>query len=163
MYIELEVGQTINDIPEDVLEDCCQLCKQSSKKGCKEPTVQIVYTPWPNLKKENDMDVGQVSYHKPDKVLKRPCSRNKTILNTIEKTKMEDKVNLKAVREEYDAKERLAEKKRKIAEKKAQKEQIEKKQQQDDILHYKSVLVEDKMHSNKDVKKTVAEIEDDFM
>jgi hypothetical protein len=32
-YVRLEKGKTIDDIPEDVLEDCCQLVKNGSFQG----------------------------------------------------------------------------------------------------------------------------------
>lgn len=37
-----------------------QLVKANSIQGHKEPTVDVVYTPWANLKKTAAMDVGQV-------------------------------------------------------------------------------------------------------
>ena len=42
------------------LEDCAQLVKANSIVGSKRNTVDVVYTPWSNLKKTNAMDVGQV-------------------------------------------------------------------------------------------------------
>ena len=56
-------GETIDSIPGSVLEDCCQLVKANSIEGCKLNKVDIVYTPVGNLRKTNDMDVGQVGFH----------------------------------------------------------------------------------------------------
>jgi hypothetical protein len=56
-------GESINDIPDEVLEDCCQLVKANSIEGCKLNKVDIVYTPVGNLRQTNDMDVGQVGFH----------------------------------------------------------------------------------------------------
>ena len=60
VYLRLPRGKTLDDIPEDVLEECCQLVKQNSIQGCKENNIDIVYTKWGNLKKTSDMVVGQV-------------------------------------------------------------------------------------------------------
>lgn len=32
--------------------------------GCKMNNVNVVYTPWTNLKKTADMDVGQIGFHR---------------------------------------------------------------------------------------------------
>jgi len=49
-----------HDIPPSVLSDLCQLVKHNSISGSKASTVDVVYTPWSNLKKTDRMDVGQV-------------------------------------------------------------------------------------------------------
>ena len=83
-------GQTIDDIPADLLADCVQLVKANSIEGLllsaqndyackyhrlltgapgnKKNNIHVVYTPWANLKKTGSMDVGQVSYHHPKQV-----------------------------------------------------------------------------------------------
>lgn len=45
--------------------------------GCKMNNINVVYTPWANLKKTGDMDVGQIGFHR-----QRDVSRNeqKTLL-----------------------------------------------------------------------------------
>lgn len=35
-----------------------------SPLGCKMNNVNVVYTPWTNLKKTADMDVGQIGFHR---------------------------------------------------------------------------------------------------
>ena len=35
-----------------------------SLAGCKMNNVNVVYTPWSNLKKTADMDVGQIGFHR---------------------------------------------------------------------------------------------------
>ena len=60
VYLRLPRGKMLDDIPDDVLEECCQLVKQNSIQGCKENNIDIVYTKWNNLKKSADMVVGQV-------------------------------------------------------------------------------------------------------
>ena len=45
--------------------NCCtfEYCLILHFSGCKLNDVAIVYTPWTNLKKSGDMDVGQVGFH----------------------------------------------------------------------------------------------------
>lgn len=42
---------TFETIPQETLEDCCQLVKANSIQGNKQKNVDIVYTPWENLRK----------------------------------------------------------------------------------------------------------------
>lgn len=63
MYLRLPMGRTIDDIPADTLEDCAQLVKANSISGNKATCVDIVYTPWANLKKTASMEVGQARSH----------------------------------------------------------------------------------------------------
>ena len=46
VYLRLKSGQTMDDIPEDCLTDCCSLVKANSIQGCKKSEVYIVYTRW---------------------------------------------------------------------------------------------------------------------
>jgi len=54
------VGATLSDAP---------------RAGCKKASVQVCYTPWSNLKKTGDMDVGQVGFHNPKLVRPRRPQR----------------------------------------------------------------------------------------
>lgn len=36
--------------------------------GCKMNNINVVYTPWANLKKTGDMDVGQIGFHRQKEV-----------------------------------------------------------------------------------------------
>lgn len=51
-------GQTIDDIPNSVLDDACQLVKANSILGNKMNDIDIVYTMWSNLKKTPSMEVN---------------------------------------------------------------------------------------------------------
>uniref|UniRef100_A0ACB8G9D2 Coiled-coil domain-containing protein 25 n=1 Tax=Sphaerodactylus townsendi TaxID=933632 RepID=A0ACB8G9D2_9SAUR len=64
VYLRLHKGQTMDDIPKEVLIDCAHLVKANSIQGCKMNNVNVVYTPWTNLKKTADMDVGQIGFHR---------------------------------------------------------------------------------------------------
>lgn len=65
MLIVLLQGQTIDDIPNSVLDDACQLVKANSIMGNKMNDIDIVYTMWSNLKKTAAMEViWYVSFNK---------------------------------------------------------------------------------------------------
>eukprot|EP00238_Polyblepharides_amylifera_P010007 CAMPEP_0196589676 /NCGR_PEP_ID=MMETSP1081-20130531/64286_1 /TAXON_ID=36882 /ORGANISM="Pyramimonas amylifera, Strain CCMP720" /LENGTH=198 /DNA_ID=CAMNT_0041912541 /DNA_START=226 /DNA_END=822 /DNA_ORIENTATION=+ len=167
VYVRLNKGETIEDIEKETLEDCAQLCKANSIQGNKKNNLDIVYTPWANLKKTASMDVGQVSFHNDKEVKKiKVESRCNEIINRLNKTKEEQYPDLQQEREKYDAECKQArqaiareEKKQAIA------DGIEKKRL-DELKSYSSVMMEESMHSNKDLKskyKSVQDYEDDFM
>lgn len=60
VYLRLPQNASVTEIPERTLKDCVQLTKANSIQGSKNPAVNIVYTPWGNLRKTQGMDVGQV-------------------------------------------------------------------------------------------------------
>lgn len=57
VYLRLPDGGTLDDIPANVLDECCQIVKHNSIQGCKSSSVDIVYTLWGNLKKSPSMEV----------------------------------------------------------------------------------------------------------
>ncbi|XP_055820693.1 uncharacterized protein LOC129889430 [Solanum dulcamara] len=167
VYLRLNKGQTFDDIPEGVLEDCAQLVKANSIQGNKVNNVDVVYTPWQNLKKTASMDVGQVSFHNPKMVRTvRVEKRINEIVNRLNRTKVERKPDLKAEREAVNAAER-AERKQQLREKKRREDMDRlEKERQAEMRSYKNLMVADKMTSNKDVasaNKSLQELEEDFM
>ncbi|EGT48444.1 hypothetical protein CAEBREN_22648 [Caenorhabditis brenneri] len=112
VYLRLPQGMTIDSIPEDLLQDCCQLVKQNSIEGCKLNNVAIVYTMWSNLKKTGDMAVGQVGFHN-NKAVKHTVVEKKIneIVNRLEKTRWKGDVDYKKERDDRDAQERRKQKK----------------------------------------------------
>lgn len=83
-------GQTIDDVPSDVIEDAAQLVKANSITGNKMNNVDVVYTMWENLKKTAAMDVGQVSFHRDKDVRRiRVDKRINDTVNRLNKTKDE--------------------------------------------------------------------------
>lgn len=90
VYVRLQPGQTWDDIPSQVIEDCAQLVKANSIEGSpgvfhaffglqqltllgillgnKKNNVTVIYTPWDNLKKTPGMETGQVTFHNHKKV-----------------------------------------------------------------------------------------------
>ncbi|KAF3549141.1 hypothetical protein DY000_02000475 [Brassica cretica] len=167
VYLRLHKGQDFDDINEGVLEDCAQLVKANSIQGNKVNNVDVVYTPWSNLKKTASMDVGQVGFHNSKMVRTiRVEKRVNDIVNRLNKTKVERTPDLRAEREAVNAAER-AERKQHLREKK-KREEIERleKERQAEMRSYKGLMVTDKMTSNKDIassNKSLQELEDDFM
>ncbi|XP_028091084.1 coiled-coil domain-containing protein 25-like isoform X2 [Camellia sinensis] len=107
VYVRLHKGQTIDDISEGLLEDCAQLVKANSIQGNKVNNVDVVYTPWQNLKKTDSMDVGQVGFHNPKMVhTVRVEKRINEIVNRLNRTKAERKPDWKAEHEAVNAAER---------------------------------------------------------
>ncbi|KAJ6361481.1 hypothetical protein OIU78_002004 [Salix suchowensis] len=91
VYLRMRKGQTIDDISE----------------GNKVNNIDVVYTPWANLKKTASMDVGQVGFHNSKMVRTvRVEKRINEIVNRLNKTKVERKPDLKAEREAVNAAER---------------------------------------------------------
>lgn len=179
--MRLEKGQTVDDIPEDVMEDCCQLVKNNSIQGAlfascccprslilyhpgqKLPNVTVVYTPWTNLKKTQGMDVGSVAYHDDRLAKKRKCNKNNQIVKVLEKSRTEKDMDLRALKEERDKNERVEERVARENEKKSERERREAKQKADDILHYTDLMQDELMVSNKDKQQDFKDYEDSFM
>ncbi|KAG0324897.1 Coiled-coil domain-containing protein 25 [Dissophora globulifera] len=84
VYLRLSPGQTWDKIPE------AQLVKANSIEGNKKNNLTVIYTPWANLKKTGDMDVGQVSFKK-NSLVKRVyvAERINEVVNRLNKTKVE--------------------------------------------------------------------------
>ena len=62
VYLRLREGETIDDIPEEIVSEMAQLTKRNSIDGNKTNDVDVVYIMWGNLKKKPSMDAGQVSF-----------------------------------------------------------------------------------------------------
>jgi len=107
VYLRMHKGQTIDNISQPVLDDCAQLVKANSIQGNKINNIDVVYTPWSNLRKTSSMDVGQVGFHNPKLVRTiRVEKRINEVVNRLNKTKVERKPDLKAEREAINAAER---------------------------------------------------------
>ncbi|KAL5729215.1 hypothetical protein ACHQM5_002193 [Ranunculus cassubicifolius] len=167
VYVRLNKGQTIDDMSEGLLEDCAQLVKANSIQGNKVNNIDVVYTPWYNLKKTASMDVGQVGFHNSKMVRTvRVEKRINEIVNRLNKTKVEKKPDLKAELEAVNAAER-AERKVQMRDKRRREEMARlEKERQAEIRSYKGLMVAEKMTSNKQVasaNKSLQELEEDFM
>ncbi|KAL6533908.1 Coiled-coil domain-containing protein 25 [Orobanche hederae] len=167
VYLRLHKGQTIDDMSEGLLEDCAQLVKANSIQGNKINNVDVVYTPWQNLKKTASMDIGQVGFHNSKMVRTvRVEKRINEVVNRLNKTRVERTPDLKAEREAVNAAER-AERKQHLRDKK-RREELERieKERQAESRSYKNLMIAEKMTSNKDIastNKSMQELEEDFM
>jgi len=160
VYLRLHPGETIDDIPQSVIEDCAQLLKANSIQGNKQNDIDVVYTPWANLKKTAGMDVGQVGFHKQKEVRTvRVDKRINEIINRLNRTKEDLKPDLRAQREERDLKERDGQKAKMREEKKAEKELEEKKRKDAELRSYSSLMSPENMKSNQEADYD----SDDFM
>ncbi|KNB42933.1 hypothetical protein JH06_3852 [Blastocystis sp. subtype 4] len=162
-------GETIDDIPEETLEDVFQLVKNHSISGVKMPKV---YTMWSNLRKGQDMDTGTIGFHNTKDVHKKiGVSRDRMIVNRIEKTKVEAQPDFQKEREIRDAEE-LREKKKALKEQRIREKQEteankKKKAEQsyecDRIFEHTELMdYNDFMTKSSDVSSARA-YEDDFM
>lgn len=161
VYLRLQHGQTIDDIPSTVLEDAAQLVKANSIEGNKMNDIDIVYTMWPNLKKTQGMEVGQVGFHKDKDVRKiHVAKRMNAIVNRLNKTKRSEQVNFRAEREQRDKNER--EDKKKLLREQKEKEKMEEKRRQEEaeIRSYNSLFNTSNMTLN---TETSGYDSDDFM
>ncbi|KAM5229607.1 coiled-coil domain-containing protein 25 isoform 4-T4 [Hipposideros larvatus] len=150
-FVSSVEGEKIEDIPKEVLMDCAHLVKANSIQGCKMNNVSVVYTPWSNLKKTADMDVGQIGFHRQKDVnIVTVEKKVNEILNRLEKTKMERFPDLAAEKECRDREERN-EKKAQIQEmKRKEKEEMKKKREMDELRSYSSLMKAENMSSNQD-------------
>lgn len=150
VYLRLNPGQTLDDIPSSVLDDCAQLVKANSIEGNKMNDVDVVYTMWSNLKKTKSMDVGQVGFHRDKEVRKiRVEKRINAIVNRLNKTKVVKEVDLQAEREARDKKEREDVKAKEKERRKLEKEEIKKRQEEAEARSYDRIMKTDAMTTNK--------------
>jgi hypothetical protein len=102
VYLRLPEGITIDTIPKDVLNECFQLVKDNSKDGRKKEKVSVCYTPWENLLKRSDMDVGEVGYKSEINVkIANGIEKNGDVLKRLGKTMEEKNVDLEAEKDAY--------------------------------------------------------------
>ena len=160
VYLRLPEGTTIDTIPKEVILDCAHLTKANSIQGCKENNVNIVYTPWANLKKSGDMDVGQVGFHNNKEVRNIMIEKKiNDVINRLNKTKVEKEPDFRAMREERDAVERRKQRKIQDEQKLEKRKQDQLKHEQEEIRSYTTLMVAENMTSNVDSPID----EDDFM
>lgn len=67
--------------------------------------VDVIYTMWANLKKTQEMEVGQVGFHKDKEVRKiRVAKRINEIVNRLNKTKREEHPgNIKSLFQKFES------------------------------------------------------------
>ncbi|KAI0209535.1 Coiled-coil domain-containing protein 25 [Lamellibrachia satsuma] len=116
------MGESLDDVPEAVIQDCAQLVKANSIQGNKVNDVDVVFTMWANLKKTPGMDVGQVGFFKQKEVRTiRVEKRINEIVNRLNKTK-----------------------------KQKEKEEAEKRAKESELRSYSNLMREENMTSNQE-------------
>jgi len=149
VYLRLKLGQTIEDIPPAVVEDCAQLVKANSIQGTKLNNINIVYTPWDNLKKTASMAVGQVGFFK-QKAVKHVQVEKKVneIVNRLNKTKLEKHPDLAKEKEDRDAEERKKQKKQARLAMEEERLRLQKLKEEAELRSYTTLFNSEEMVSN---------------
>mmetsp|Transcript_12804 Transcript_12804/g.18898 ORF Transcript_12804/g.18898 Transcript_12804/m.18898 type:complete len:214 (-) Transcript_12804:240-881(-) len=168
VYLRQNKGEKLDDISAELLNDCCQLVKANSIKGCKMSSVDIVYTRWRNLKKTADMVVGQIGFKDETRVRKVKCERCQPVVNRLNRTKEERFPDLSAEQQERASEARREQKAKYREIKKKEAEEKQKWEEESQARSYDLMMDETKMESNASMKASVdqtaaVEYEDDFM
>ncbi|EGD79659.1 coiled-coil domain-containing protein 25 [Salpingoeca rosetta] len=165
VYVRLPEGEghLWKELPDQLIEECCQLVKQNSIEGCKKTNVRVVYTPWANLKKTSDMEVGQVSFHSRKELKYFTVEkRNKEILKKLYATKDERHPDLKHEQSQRHARELRKKKKEQQQRRQQEKLKVERKREEKKLKTYETLQDEALMETNKH-GMSVDDYEDDFM
>jgi len=169
VYLRLEKGQKLEDVPQKVLMEACQLVKANSIVGCKQHSCGINYTRWRNLHKTSDMEPGAIGFHDRTKVKKIRIEKDRAIVNALNKTKREDYPDLAALQEARAREFQLEKKKERQAQLAAEKELKKERERAKELQSYSSIFASaEGMTSNADVASSetveaAVEYEDDFM
>lgn len=91
IYLKLYPDEkSLDDVPSEVVNDCLQLCKSESIQGNKMSQCAIIHTPWHNLRKNQYMKPGEVSFKSMQRVRRTQCyARDQRLLNRLAKTRVE--------------------------------------------------------------------------
>eukprot|EP00180_Rhodochaete_pulchella_P000608 Plantae.Rhodophyta-Rhodochaete_pulchella.ctg1446.p2 GENE.Plantae.Rhodophyta-Rhodochaete_pulchella.ctg1446~~Plantae.Rhodophyta-Rhodochaete_pulchella.ctg1446.p2 ORF type:complete len:212 (-),score=37.53 Plantae.Rhodophyta-Rhodochaete_pulchella.ctg1446:2973-3608(-) len=165
VYLRLNPGQTLDDIPDSVLTDCCQLVKHNSIEGNKQNNVPVIYTFRPNLRKTAHMDTGQVAIVDNSAVRRVVVEKRvNEVINRLNKTKIErNDVDWEGEKEAHERE--LVRRQREIAKSRlrTEKDVVENARKEKEARSYDRLFKEDCMVSNKSVVKDYTAYEDDFM
>ncbi|RAH66196.1 putative DUF814 domain protein [Aspergillus aculeatinus CBS 121060] len=165
VYLRLRDGETWDQIPQALLEDCAQLTKANSIEGNKKDNITVIYTPWSNLMKDGSMAAGQVSFHNHKLVRKVFVrQRENPIVNRLNKTRIETFPDLKAAKDEFLKKKNKEE--RKVREEQRIKEKLERRER--DQLKWQKEHAYDDLMSEENIQGSSnqdrdADFYDDFM
>ncbi|KAJ3289241.1 hypothetical protein HK104_007637 [Borealophlyctis nickersoniae] len=167
VYLRLEKGQSWENIPEELLIDCAQLCKANSIEGNKKNNIVVIYTPWSNLKKTPGMETGQVTFFR-NNLVKRVHVKERVneVVNRLNKTREELIPDLAEQRVVRDREERNQNREQERKKKQEELRVQEQRRKEAELKGYGHVMKEDRMKSNKQLieeGKSVTELEEDFM
>lgn len=162
-------GFSVNTIPSPVLIDCAQLVKANSIEGSKKSSVKVVYTPWQNLYKRHEMEIGQIGFHSTSSSALYYIDVNKKvndIVNRLNKTKKERPTSwIRETKEEY---ERVERQKLRKTRKDAQLRVLDEKQsaatkKEESLEELFASVPANRFQSNREMDVTAEEYENDFM
>jgi len=162
VYLRLQPGQGLDDIPPKVLVECCQLVKANSIKGNKLDGVTVIYTMHENLRKTPQMVAGEVGFHDEGAVRKvKVGKRDGPLLRKLAKTKEERHPNLKKDREDRDreAKLKLDHERKQTAKRIAAEKKAAKKKQREEQAkrEYRDLFAAEETPTNKDMSTMTAQ------
>ncbi|KAF9989763.1 Coiled-coil domain-containing protein 25 [Entomortierella chlamydospora] len=169
VYLRLGPNQTWDNIPEPLLNDLAQLVKANSIEGNKKNNLTIIYTPWSNLKKSGDMEVGQVSFKKNNLVKRvHVAERINEIVNRLNKTKVEKFPDLAQEKIEHERVQKKQQRQQEQERQKQEFEQIQHLKQKASERSYASIFDNADMkgasnYRNMDHDGDVDAFEEDFM
>lgn len=88
VYLQLEPGQGLRDVPRPLVHDAAQLCKANSAQGNKLANVVVLYTPGSNLRKTRHMKAGEVGFADTREVLRILVpQRDEKVMERLNSTK----------------------------------------------------------------------------
>ncbi|KAE8147091.1 hypothetical protein BDV25DRAFT_161117 [Aspergillus avenaceus] len=130
VYLRLRDGESWDNIPQPLLDDCAQLTKANSIEGNKKDNITVIYTPWSNLMKDGSMATGQVSFHNQKLVRKVFVRlRENVIVNRLNKTRVEKFPDFRADKEEYLKKKQKEERKNREGQRAKEKQEKREREQ----------------------------------
>lgn len=137
VYLRRPFGLKLVDIPDDVIDEMCQLVKQNSIEGCKAESADIIYCEFGNLVKTKGMQAGAVSYkNEKDNHYVRGVKKDRDVLKRIERSREEKFPDLPRLRQDRDLEHAHREKKRLKDIEAAKQADKAKAKEADDLLHY---------------------------
>ncbi|KAG0044743.1 Coiled-coil domain-containing protein 25, partial [Gryganskiella cystojenkinii] len=169
VYLRLGPDQTWDNIPQPLLDDLAQLVKANSIEGNKKNNLTIIYTPWANLKKTGDMDVGQVSFKKNNLVKRVYVSeRINEIVNRLNKTKVERFPDLAQEKADHERIIRRQQKQKEAERQQEEYDQIQELKKKASDRSYASIFDSEAMkgasnYRNMDHDGDIEAFEEDFM
>ena len=172
VYLRLKEDEDWTEIPDIIIEEACQLVKANSIAGKKKASISIIWTPWSNLNKTNDMEVGAIGFHDKNNVKKKRIVKDNSIVNKLNKTKEESHPDLKELQDARKKQTQLKHKANKKVLILKEKEEKERNQEKKKLQSYDSIFESAEtlkaMQSNSEIAGTenadaAEEFEDDFM
>ena len=172
VYLRLKEDEDWTEIPDIIIEEACQLVKANSIAGKKKASISIIWTPWSNLNKTNDMEVGAIGFHDKNNVKKKRIEKDNSIVNKLNKTKEESHPDLKELQDARKKQTQLKNKANKKVLILKEKEEKERNQEKKKLQSYDSIFESAEtakaMQSNSEIAGTenadaAEEFEDDFM